>query len=114
MLAKLSSVRIMSEASRVTSVPPWPIATPMCASRSAGASFTPSPVIATTWPFALKARTMRSFCSAVVRALLVRGLGELRAGDRLVARVPEADLLGDRGRGELVIAGDHDGADARA
>ena len=27
-----------------------PIATPMCASRSAGASFTPSPVIATTWP----------------------------------------------------------------
>jgi hypothetical protein len=35
MLAKLSSVRIMSVASRVTSVPVLPIATPMCASRSA-------------------------------------------------------------------------------
>ena len=35
---------------------------------SAGASFTPSPVIATMWPRALNAFTMRSFCSAVTRA----------------------------------------------
>ena len=34
-----------------TSVPVIPIAQPMSAALSAGASFTPSPVIATTWPF---------------------------------------------------------------
>jgi hypothetical protein len=33
------------------------MAMPMCASRSAGASFTPSPVIATTAPFAFQLRT---------------------------------------------------------
>ena len=43
--AKLSSAITMSAASRATSVPPLPMATPMAASRSAGASFTPSPVI---------------------------------------------------------------------
>ena len=37
-------------ASRATSVPERPIATPMSARRSAGASLTPSPVMATTWP----------------------------------------------------------------
>ena len=36
MLAKLSSARTMSDASRVTSVPVRPMAMPMCASRSAG------------------------------------------------------------------------------
>jgi hypothetical protein len=44
------------------------MAMPMCASRSAGASFTPSPVIATTAPFSFHARTMFSFCSGVTRA----------------------------------------------
>ena len=38
-------------------MPVMPIATPMFACFSAGASFTPSPVIATTWPFACSART---------------------------------------------------------
>ena len=47
-LAKLSSASTMSAALRATSVPPIPIATPMSACFSAGASFTPSPVIATT------------------------------------------------------------------
>ena len=36
---------------------------PMSASRRAGASLTPSPVIATTWPRACSARAMRSFSS---------------------------------------------------
>src|SRR5918996_882116 len=47
MVAKLSSVRIIVAASLVTSVPVTPIATPMSALRSAGASLTPSPVIVT-------------------------------------------------------------------
>ena len=68
MVAKLSSAMTMSAASRATSVPSLPMATPMWASRSAGASFTPSPVIATMWPHRLKAPTIRSFCSAVTRA----------------------------------------------
>jgi hypothetical protein len=40
----------------------------MCAALSAGASLTPSPVIATTSPLALSAWTMRSFCSGTARA----------------------------------------------
>ena len=44
----------MSAASRATSVPPWPIATPISACRRAGASLTPSPVIATLWPVGLQ------------------------------------------------------------
>ena len=54
MVAKLSSVRIITAASLETSVPVMPMATPMSAFLSAGASFTPSPVMATMWPFALE------------------------------------------------------------
>src|SRR5665647_3797866 len=48
--AKLSSVMTMSETSLVTSVPVMPMATPMSASLTAGASLTPSPVMATISP----------------------------------------------------------------
>ncbi len=68
MVAKLSSVRIMSEAAFATSVPEIPIAHPMSAARRAGASFTPSPVMATTSPRAWNARTMRTLCSGETRA----------------------------------------------
>lgn len=44
---KLSSDKIISEASLATSVPAIPIATPIWAYFKAGASLTPSPVIAT-------------------------------------------------------------------
>lgn len=44
---KLSSARTISEASLATSVPAIPIAIPIWAYFNAGASFTPSPVIAT-------------------------------------------------------------------
>ena len=67
-VAKLSSARIIAPACRVTSVPVMPIATPMSADFSAGASFTPSPVIATTSPSAWSASTIRSLCSGDTRA----------------------------------------------
>ena len=66
--AKLSSARIISAASLVTSVPLIPIATPMSAFLSDGASFTPSPVIATICRLAWIAFTRRSLCSGLARA----------------------------------------------
>lgn len=45
---KLSSVRMMSDASLATSVPAMPIAKPTSAFFSAGPSLVPSPVTATT------------------------------------------------------------------
>jgi len=67
MVAK-SSASTMSAASLLTSVPVTPMATPMSARCRAGASLTPSPVMATTAPRAFQAVTMRSFCSGLVRA----------------------------------------------
>ena len=68
MVAKLSSASTIAAASRETSVPLRPMAMPMSAALSAGASFTPSPVIATTCPSACSARTIASFCSGSMRA----------------------------------------------
>ena len=68
MVAKLSSSSIMCAASRATSVPPLPIATPMSARFSAGASLTPSPVMATNSPLSCSARTILIFCSGSTRA----------------------------------------------
>ena len=44
------------------------MATPMSVRRSAGAPLTPSPVIATTSPFARKASAIRSLASGELRA----------------------------------------------
>ena len=126
-VAKLSSVSTMVAASRATSVPLRPMATPMSARRSAGASLTPSPVIATTWP---------SCAQRVGDAQL--GLRELR-GRRRAPRPGRADAsssasdsasssraVDDRGRramptrraisagGAPVVAGDDVDADAGA
>ena len=68
MVAKSSSTSTMSAASLATSVPPRPIAIPMSAVRNAGASLTPSPVMATTCPPACSASTSRSFSSGDTRA----------------------------------------------
>ena len=68
MVVKLSSVSVMSAAPLATSVPVMPMAQPMSAALRAGASFTPSPVMATTWPFFCQARTIRILCSGVTRA----------------------------------------------
>jgi len=69
MVEKLSSVRIITAASLVTSVPVMPIAMPMSALFSAGASLTPSPVIATMRPCFLSMSTSRTLCSGVTRAI---------------------------------------------
>ena len=50
MVEKLSSARIILALCLVTSVPVMPMATPMSADLTAGASFTPSPVMATMLP----------------------------------------------------------------
>ena len=68
-VAKLSSVRIITAASFETSVPVMPIATPMSAFLSAGASFTPSPVMATMWPRFLRMSTRWTLCSGATRAM---------------------------------------------
>ncbi len=62
-VAKLSSVKITSAASFATSVPTIPIAQPISAVFSAGASFTPSPVIATISPCFCQAFTILTLCS---------------------------------------------------
>lgn len=49
-LLKLSSNKIIPEASLATSVPAIPIAKPTSAFFNAGASLVPSPVTAITWP----------------------------------------------------------------
>ncbi|MPN05321.1 hypothetical protein SDC9_152571 [bioreactor metagenome] len=68
MVAKLSSMSIMSAASFETSVPVIPIATPMSAPLRAGASLTPSPVMATMCPFSLRDSIILSLCAGVTRA----------------------------------------------
>ncbi len=62
MVAKLSSLSTMLAASRVTSAPVSPMAMPISASLTAGASFTPSPVMTTTCPILFKALTISNLC----------------------------------------------------
>src|SRR6202011_4060553 len=69
-VAKLSSERTRSAASRATSAPVRPMATPIAAASSAGASLTPSPVTATISPAPAAARTMRSLSSGLARATM--------------------------------------------
>ena len=68
MVAKLSSAKIMLAASSVTSVPVSPMAIPMSADFSAGASLTPSPVMATIFPSACSASMICSLCFGATRA----------------------------------------------
>ena len=65
---KSSWVKIISAASFATSVPTMPIEIPISALRKAGASFTPSPVTATTSPRCWKAETSLILCSGAMRA----------------------------------------------
>ncbi|KAH9407456.1 hypothetical protein TYRP_012275 [Tyrophagus putrescentiae] len=61
MLEKLSSVRIISEASLATSVPAMPMAKPTSAFLRAGPSLVPSPVTATTSRFGFNFDSMMCF-----------------------------------------------------
>ena len=101
-VAKLSSERIIRLAFLATWVPE-PIAMPMSAALIAGASFTPSPVIATTSPFFLSVSTSSTLCSGAtrpttpmssIRASRSSSLqrGEVGAQHR---RAGDAELLGD-------------------
>ena len=84
-VAKLSSARTISAACLATSVPVMPIATPMSAAFSAGASLTPSPVIATTAPVALqRANDLQLVFGADAR---VDGDGSNRRVNRAVAHL---------------------------
>ena len=65
---KLSSVKIMLAASFETSVPVIPIATPISLCFKAGASLTPSPVMATISLRFCHASTIRILCSGATRA----------------------------------------------
>ena len=62
-VAKLSSVKTISADDLATSVPLLPMAQPISADDKAGASFTPSPVIATMCPCLLSALTIFTLCS---------------------------------------------------
>ena len=104
MVAKLSSVRTIVAASLVTSVPVTPIATPMSALRSAGASLTPSPVIATTSPRACSARTMRILCAGDTRA--TTPMSSSRRRQVGVVGDPVQVGAGDRLAGDAEFAGD--------
>ena len=68
---KLSSNNTREDDSLATSVPFPPMEIPISAAFKAGASFTPSPVIATTSPFALSALMICSFCSGIIRAKIL-------------------------------------------
>ena len=68
MVAKLSSSSVTPAASLLTSVPVMPMAMPTSAFFSAGASLTPSPVMATTSPRCCQAATTRSLSAGDTRA----------------------------------------------
>ncbi|RUS22692.1 hypothetical protein BC937DRAFT_87735 [Endogone sp. FLAS-F59071] len=68
MLEKLSSIRMMLDASLATSVPVIPIENPTSAILSAGPSFVPSPVTATISPSSLSLRTSTRLSSGLDRA----------------------------------------------
>ncbi len=126
MLAKLSSSSTIADASRATSVPTLPIATPMSALFSAGASFTPSPVIATNSPRRLQRLDDADLLLGIdarVDAQMPHARSPAprrsrRASSRPVIRrssavVDDAEPHGDRARGERMVAGDHHGRHAR-
>ena len=63
-----SSVTTRSAAARAAGVPRWPRAMPTSASRIAGASLAPSPVIATVRPHFCNAWMIRTLWAGVHRA----------------------------------------------
>jgi hypothetical protein len=69
---KLSSSKIIPEACLATYVPAIPMANPISAFLRAGASFVPSPVIATTLPSCLSPLASRYLSSGDERASTLR------------------------------------------
>ena len=109
--SKFESSSTSCATARVASLPE-PIATPMSASFSASASFTPSPVIATVWPCGLErlhhrplllrrdAAEHRRACSSSVGELrLVLGQRRARRPDRRRPRSPSSRAIAPTVRG---------------
>ena len=88
MVAKLSSASTTRAASLAASVPFSPIATPTSARFRAGASLTPSPVIATTRPSACSASIRRSLCSGAARAKTSTPGARARSLEASIAAIP--------------------------
>ena len=100
---------------------PEPIATPMSASFRASTSFTPSPVIATTWPRDWSASTIARFCCGVTRPKTRVVSRTSASSSRSSGRSPRVDGASapgrpsaprDRGDGGRVVAGDDLDVDA--
>ena len=114
----------MSAASRATSVPRSPMAIPIWAARNAGASLTPSPVMATTSSFAFSALTSASFWlgrqpgehggpGRTDVELMRRQAGDVRARKNAASDL-DPGVARDRLGGQRCVAGHHDDADAGA
>jgi hypothetical protein len=117
MVAKLSSISTMSAASRATSVPDTPIATPMPARLSAGASVTPPLVTGTIFAGPLERGNDGQLVERAGTGghdhLPQRRLGEPRDGGLGGHRRftgDDADLARDGLDGQRVIADDDDDA----
>ena len=119
---KSSSSSTSDADSRATSVPRPPMAMPMWAAFSAGASLTPSPVMATTSRFAFERvddaqLLLGNHAGKDLHVpdppgqLLVRHPVELGPGDHRLA-VREPGLAGDALGGRGIVARDHHHADA--
>ena len=100
------------------------MATPMCAAFSAGASLTPSPVIATTSPLALEAPAPGAASARAATRQKTLRVGQARRSCGVVQRprvsAPVSTRRSPRARpdarwprGGRIVAGDHDHADAR-
>jgi hypothetical protein len=101
------------------------MAMPMSACFSAGASLTPSPVIATTSPLACSALHQAQLLLRIdtredvdlldysAQALVVQSR-EIDPGERCLSFLGDVELAGDRQGGDRVIAGDHLDRDAGA
>ena len=87
MVEKSSSVSTMSAADLATSVPFFPMAQPMSAAFRAGASLTPSPVMAATRPWRWQAFTSSTLWAGDTRAkTLVPGRARARAASSIRSR----------------------------
>src|ERR1700760_1086616 len=101
MVAKLSSERTMRPAFLATSVP-LPMAIPMSAALMAGASLTPSPVMATTSPFFLSVSASSTLCSGATRPTPpIPSIRAPRRGGLFAGWIDHADQAGHLQVGDI-------------
>mmetsp|Transcript_120295 Transcript_120295/g.285840 ORF Transcript_120295/g.285840 Transcript_120295/m.285840 type:complete len:212 (+) Transcript_120295:966-1601(+) len=90
MVEKLSSMSTRSLAFWVTAVPVMPMATPTSAFLKAGASLTPSPVIATIWPSDIKDATIATLSDgqALAKQRVLLTSDEMPSSDKKLGSWP--------------------------